>query len=84
MPFGLAAGKWALDNTHFPLESTLSDSNYMLVHHHWIALVEATTQSVIYQGWKAHHDKMVGDDLIFTSTSAWCRHDRQLHSQFMI
>ena len=48
IPFGLAAGKWALDDTHFPLESTLSASDYMLVHHHWVALIEATMQSVIY------------------------------------
>ena len=84
IPFGLAAGKWVLDDTHFPPESALSDPDYMLAHRHWIALVEATTESAIFQGWKAHHDKMVGDDLIRTSASAWRRHDRQLRSQFMI
>ena len=65
IPFGFAAGKYALDNSHFLAEQSLSDANYMQVHKNWVALVKLTADKDIYEGWKVHHDVMTGyDDLV--------------------
>ena len=64
IPFGLAAGKYTLDDSHFPPESSLTDTDYMQAHKHWIALIKLTANADIYKGWNAHHDAMMGyDDL---------------------
>ena len=36
--FGFAAGKFALDDSHFPSEHSLSDNEYMQAHGKWILL----------------------------------------------
>ena len=84
IPFGPAAGKYALDDTYFPTEATLSDFDYMQAHRHWTDLIKATMQTAIYEGWKAHHEQMVGDEHLRTSARAWRKHDRNLRAQFMI
>ena len=56
----------------------------MQAHQHWTELIEATMQNAIYEGWKAHHEQMVGDEHLQMSARAWCRHNRNLHVQFII
>ena len=84
IPFGPTVGRYALDDMHFPAEATLSDFDYMQAHRHWTELIKVMMQTAIYEGWKAHHEQMVGDEHLQTSARAWHRHDRNLHAQFMI
>src|SRR5882724_1404833 len=36
IPFGNAVGKYTLNESHFPLEESLTDAKYLQVHKHWI------------------------------------------------
>ena len=61
IPFGNAAGKYALDEAHFPPEDSLTDVEYLQAHKHWLTLMKISKQPSIYGGWKAHHDRMCDD-----------------------
>jgi len=39
IPFRYAAGKYALDYAHFPVEESLSDAEFMQMHKHWLTLL---------------------------------------------
>ena len=80
--FGFAAGKFALDDSHFPSEHSLSDNEYMQAHANWILLLKATSDVEIHDGWKVHHDRMTGDPNLNKWALAWCLHNHQLHAQF--
>jgi len=54
--FGYAAGKYALDEAHFPLEESLSNAEYLQAHKHWLSWMKLSAQGSIYGGWRAHHD----------------------------
>ena len=81
--FSYAAGKYALDDSYFPSEQSLSDANYIQAHKKWVALVKLTADANLYEGWKAHHNIMMGYEDLVTWAPAWCIHDRQLRALFM-
>jgi len=56
IPFRHVAGKYALDEAHFPPEYFLSDAEYLQVHKHWLSLMKLSAQAYIFRGWRAHHD----------------------------
>ena len=72
-----------LDESHFPPEDALTDTEYMQAHKHWLALMKISAESSIYNGWKAHHDQMCDDPDLLKWGHAWCLHDKQLCTSFM-
>jgi len=72
IPFSYAAGKYALDDAHFPLEESLSDAEFMQAHKHWLMLIKISTEPSIYGGWKAHQNRMVDEPDFIKWSSAWC------------
>ena len=72
-----------LDESHFPPEDALTDAKYMQAHKDWLALMKTSAESSIYDGWKAHHDRMCDDPDLLKWAQAWCSHGKQLHTSFM-
>src|SRR5882724_6171386 len=81
--FGNTAGKYALDETHFPLEESLTDAEYLQAHKHWISLMKILSEGTVHGGWKVHHDRMCDDPDTLKWSQAWQSHDKQLCSSFM-
>jgi len=83
IPFGIAVGKYALDEAHFPLEESLTDAKYFQAHKHWISLMKISSEGMVYDSWKVHHDRMCDNPDMLKWARAWWSHDKQLHSSFM-
>ena len=83
IPFGNAAGKYALDESHFPSEDSLTDAEYLQAHKHWLSLMKISSEPAVYGGWKAHHDRMCNDPDMLKWSRTWQSHDKQLRSTFM-
>ena len=50
IPFRNVAGKYALDEAHFPLEDSLTDAEYLQAHKHWLTLMKVSAEPSIYGG----------------------------------
>src|SRR5882724_11389347 len=83
IPFGNAVGKYALDESHFPLEDSLTDAEYLQAHKHWLSLMKISSEPAVYGSWKAHHDRMCDDPDMLKWSQVWWSHDKQLCSTFM-
>ena len=53
IPFSNAAGKYALDQAHFPSEESLTDAEYLQAHKHLLSLMKICSEHDFYGGWKA-------------------------------
>jgi len=71
IPFSYVAGKYTLDKAHFPPEELLSDAKYLQAHKHWLSLMKLLAQTLIYGGWRAHHDQMCDDPDMLKWSMVW-------------
>ena len=83
IPLGYAAGKYALDESLFPPEDSLTNVEFMQAHKHWLTLIKILAEPSIYNGWKSHHNRMCNDPDLLKWAHAWRSHDKQLHLSFM-
>ena len=83
IPFWNVASKYALDEAHFLLEDSLTDTEYLQAHNHWLTLMKVSAEPSIYNGWKVHHDRMCDDLDMLKWSWAWRSHDKQLHASFI-
>ncbi|KAF8586172.1 hypothetical protein K439DRAFT_1557345 [Ramaria rubella] len=83
IPFGDGAGKQSLDESQFPLESSLTVSLFFQSYRNWLAVVDSISTPQLAVGWYEHHAQMLADEDFDSSFAAWRDHDKQLHSQYM-
>ena len=83
VPFCHAARKYALNEAHFPTEDSLTDAEYFQVHKYWLMLIKIMVEASMYNGWRAHHDRMSDNLDLLKWSHAWWPHDKQFHSLFI-
>ena len=47
IPFGYVARKYALDQAHFPSEDSLTNTEYMQAHKHWLTLINILVEPTV-------------------------------------
>ena len=81
--FGINTGISTIDESLFPNEDSLSESDFWQMYKNWLALVEIISGRDILEGWRAHHQKMISDRHFSHWYPAWRAHDRLLRIRFM-
>ena len=83
IPFGHGVGKITIDETSFPLEESLAETDFWQASKNWLILVETLAGPAITEGWCAHHQKMFSDRHFSQWYPAWRAHDKLLRVRFM-
>ena len=83
IPFGHGVGKIMIDETLFPLEESLAETDFWQASKNWLILVETLASPAITEGWRAHHRKMLSDCHFSQWYPAWQAHDKLLRVRFM-
>ena len=81
--FGNGAGCTSIDETTFPAEDSLSESDFWQAYKNWLALVKLLCGPAIVDGWHSHHGKMISDHHFSLWFPAWRAHDKLLQVRFM-
>ena len=76
--FSNGAGQTSIDETSFPSEESLSESDFWQAYKNWLALVELLSGTAVVKGWYAHHGKMISDCHFSCWFPAWRAHDKLL------
>ena len=78
IPFRHGAGKIAINETSFPLEESLTETDFWQASKNWLILVETLTGPAITEGWRVHHRKMFSDCHFSQWYPTWRAHDKLL------
>ena len=81
--FGNGSGCTSIDETTFPAEDSLSQSDFGKLQN-WLALVKLLCGPAIVHGWHSHHGKMVSDRHFSLWFPARRAHDKLLRVLFML
>jgi len=68
----------------FPTEDQLSDFQFGQAYTNWLTLIKTVSDSIVEQGWCAHHKCIALDRGFMEWEQAWCSHDPMLRSGFML
>src|SRR5882724_5777231 len=71
IPISYAVGKYALDKALFPLEDSLTNTEFMQAHKHWLSLMKISAEPSIYNVWKSHHNRMYDDPDLLKWAHSW-------------
>jgi len=83
IPFGNGISKQSLDESSFPLEDSLTETNFFQAYRNWLMVIDIITTPDVAIGWYKHHSRMLRDDKFNTFFDARQDMDKQLHSQFI-
>ncbi|KAF8574356.1 hypothetical protein K439DRAFT_1624388 [Ramaria rubella] len=62
IPFGDGAGKQSLDESQFPLESSLTVSCFFQSYCNWLAVIDTISTPCLVVGWDEHHAQMLTNE----------------------
>ena len=61
------AGEYSLDESSFPEELTLNESEFWQAYRNWLLIISSIADTHVADIWRAHHYKMITD----SNFSAW-------------
>jgi len=82
--FGNGTGKYSLDESSFPDELMLNESEFWQAYRTWLVLIDTISDSKVAAGWKALHSRMITDMSFSAWFQAWHEHNRLLRLQFIL